>query len=510
MPLRSMRVIGRDGARESVNIPAHTVHSRALTGAVGARAAVARMPIAFAAIVVMCLGLVATQPVLGQTLGNCQTDVQGANDQPGQKDLTQFCAELGDFFPFDLHTLWNWDLVSLPGGNTGDACTLYDTDADGNANIAVCVTIGGNPASLKAVRLFTCGDTRPDRCTGSSQLAVNRCGGSGAVCSSGSDCTSPDARIPDPTVANTNCMVTQENTDPFVSGDAFPADTEALCWVDLDDFGVTPGSTLLIDACSYPSESVNSDPSDCINFQACASDGECDDGNSCTVDTCDTVVGACQHTPDTGSPCDDGDACTANNTCTSLGFCDGGSALNCDDNNSCTDDSCDSATGCVNLNNTSPCDDGNACTTVDTCGSGTCNGGASPDCDDGNPCTDDSCAPATGCVNTNNTAPCSDGNGCTTGDTCSGGSCASGSPVVCSDDGVFCNGTESCDPAIGQCVSSGTPCSGTNGVCCEIAGACQSGPCGAIPTVSQWGLLILTLLLLAGAKAYFGRRQELG
>jgi hypothetical protein len=28
----------------------------------------------------------------------------------------------------------------------------------------------------------------------------------------------------------------------------------------------------------------------------------------------------------------------------------------------------------------------------------------------------------------------------------------------------------------------------------------------SIPTVSQWGLLVLTLLLLTGAKIYFGRR----
>jgi len=29
----------------------------------------------------------------------------------------------------------------------------------------------------------------------------------------------------------------------------------------------------------------------------------------------------------------------------------------------------------------------------------------------------------------------------------------------------------------------------------------------SIPTMSQWGLAVLTLLLLIGAKVYFGRRQ---
>ena len=31
---------------------------------------------------------------------------------------------------------------------------------------------------------------------------------------------------------------------------------------------------------------------------------------------------------------------------------------------------------------------------------------------------------------------------------------------------------------------------------------------GAIPTVSEWGLVVMTLLLLTGAKFYFGRRRS--
>ncbi len=46
-------------------------------------------------------------------------------------------------------------------------------------------------------------------------------------------------------------------------------------------------------------------------------------------------------------------------------------------------------------------------------------------------CTDDTCAPATGCVYTNNTASCDDGNACTTSDTCSGGTCVGGPPPTC-------------------------------------------------------------------------------
>ncbi|MCJ2555482.1 MAG: hypothetical protein LN410_04740, partial [Candidatus Thermoplasmatota archaeon] len=156
----------------------------------------------------------------------------------------------------------------------------------------------------------------------------------------------------------------------------------------------------------------------------------CDDGNVCTDDSCNPAAG-CVNTGNI-APCDDGDACTTADTC-SLGICVGGAAPDCDDANVCTDDSCDPGTGCVNTDNIAPCDDGDACTTADTCAVGVCVGGAAPNCDDGNVCTDDSCNPATGCVNANNIAPCDDGNACTTADTCSLGICVGGAAPNCDD-----------------------------------------------------------------------------
>ena len=64
-------------------------------------------------------------------------------------------------------------------------------------------------------------------------------------------------------------------------------------------------------------------------------------------------------------------------------------------------------------NNQEPCSDGNACTLADTCEEGVCIGGGPPECDDSNPCTVDTCKPAVGCQNTDNTSPCNDGNACT-------------------------------------------------------------------------------------------------
>ncbi len=97
------------------------------------------------------------------------------------------------------------------------------------------------------------------------------------------------------------------------------------------------------------------------------------DSNECTDDECDGS-GTCAHNNNTVS-CNDSDACTTGDTC-SGGSCVGGAPTNCDDGNGCTDDSCNSSTGCVNTNNTASCDDGDACTTPDTCSGGVCSGTA--------------------------------------------------------------------------------------------------------------------------------------
>jgi hypothetical protein len=53
----------------------------------------------------------------------------------------------------------------------------------------------------------------------------------------------------------------------------------------------------------------------------------------------------------------------------------------CDDGNPCTDDLCDPVLGCLHYNNSAACNDGNSCTTGDVCHMGTCVGGdAAPGC----------------------------------------------------------------------------------------------------------------------------------
>jgi formylglycine-generating enzyme required for sulfatase activity len=75
-----------------------------------------------------------------------------------------------------------------------------------------------------------------------------------------------------------------------------------------------------------------------------------------------------------------------------------GAPGDCDDGNSCTDDICDTKLGCTNLPNDNPCDDADPCTIGDQCSASTCQAGAVQlSCADGNPCTNESCVPETGC-----------------------------------------------------------------------------------------------------------------
>jgi subtilisin-like proprotein convertase family protein len=218
----------------------------------------------------------------------------------------------------------------------------------------------------------------------------------------------------------------------------------------------------------------------CVNLvvsAACSGDAECNDNNVCTTDTCNPATG-CVNTNNT-NPCNDGNACTTNDTCGG-GTCNGGSPPVCNDNNVCTTDTCSPASGCVFTNNTNPCNDGNACTTNDTCGGGTCNGGAPPVCNDNNACTTDTCSPASGCVFTNNTNPCDDGNACTTNDTCGGGTCTGGAPPVCND-GNVCT-TDTCSPATGCVFTNNTnPCN--DGAACTTNDTCGGGTCSGTPVV---------------------------
>ncbi|QLG69612.1 MAG: internalin, putative [Candidatus Woesebacteria bacterium] len=166
---------------------------------------------------------------------SCVNDTAGVNDEPGQKDLTKLCRNLTQNNPLEI--TWNWDETSMPGSNTADACALFDTDNDGLANYAICVTWNNGQSQVPgSPTLYSCNDTRSDRCAGSTLIG------------------SP---------SRSSCTVTNSADDPFPAGASSPNDTKASCSIDLADIG-NGSSASLLDVCSYPSTQPNSDPSDCV------------------------------------------------------------------------------------------------------------------------------------------------------------------------------------------------------------------------------------------------------
>ena len=138
-------------------------------------------------------------------------------------------------------------------------------------------------------------------------------------------------------------------------------------------------------------------------------DGEvaCDDGEPCTVgDSC--IAGTCTPGELECEPCDAEGSCPAQDDlcagelyCSDSGYCAvvEGSEVDCDDGNSCTEDTCaprrESAPTRV-LADGEACDDGNDCTLGDACEAGACtpaqNAAGGSICEDGDPCAiNDTC-----------------------------------------------------------------------------------------------------------------------
>ena len=163
-------------------------------------------------------------------------DDQGANDEPGQKDLT---AQASAFHDGSFYTAWKWDDTSWSGGNSGDGCALFTSDADENANVVICATIGGAPAQLQTITVYSCSDKRDERCTNPVLLG------------------SPSG------AASTYCSLSSSAPGQFGG-----TDTQIVCNVTAIGAALTPplatGTLQLTNSCSYPSQEPNSDPSDCV------------------------------------------------------------------------------------------------------------------------------------------------------------------------------------------------------------------------------------------------------
>lgn len=240
----------------------------------------------------------------------------------------------------------------------------------------------------------------------------------------------------------------------------------------------------------------------------------CDDGNLNDNDDCSNncTAGCGNGIVNTGETCDDGnlnDNDDCSNNCTA--GCGNGivnTGETCDDGNPNDNDDCSNncTAGCGNgiVNTGEQCDDGNAvnndgCSNacaLPTCGDGILHAGEQ--CDDGNNVAGDGCSP------TCNNEICGN-NVLDPNEVCDGAANANCESGVCLPDCTCLIVSNLCGNGI---LDDGEECDGA-------AGACSSGPClpdctcstGEIPTVSEWGMAILALLLLTAAKLRFTERR---
>jgi uncharacterized repeat protein (TIGR01451 family) len=182
------------------------------------------------------------------------TDADGANDVTSAVDLTQFGIDSSTVDTFAI--FWSWDATDdwTLTGQTGDACAHFDSDGDGAVNLEICVQIantGGNPSVIGATSgsplIFTCDDTRIDRCGAPSAVADT---GSALQLSTEISATDPFANL---------------NPDQDWPNDATVHLAIAKTFL--------PAGANLINVCSYPSalNGGNNNRFDCIRIPAAVS-----------------------------------------------------------------------------------------------------------------------------------------------------------------------------------------------------------------------------------------------
>ncbi len=209
----------------------------------------------------------------------------------------------------------------------------------------------------------------------------------------------------------------------------------------------------------------------------------CDDGISCTADSCDAGADACANDTD-DALCDDGRTCNGTETCDAAEGCSAADIPECDDGVACTWDTCDDTTGgCLNVPLGDRCDDGVHCNGAEICDLlADCGAGATPDCSDGVDCTTDTCDADTDvCLHAADDTVCDDDRSCNGAETCDAAlGCQLGDLVRC-DDGVACT-WDTCDDAGGACIhiplnarcSNDDICDGVE--TCDALSNCQPGP----------------------------------
>ncbi|MFZ5896860.1 MAG: RHS repeat-associated core domain-containing protein [Myxococcota bacterium] len=359
-------------------------------------------------------------------------------------------------------------VCSSPNKPDGSACSDGNlcTQTDG-CLAGACV--GGNPVSCP-IPGNPCLDV--GTCNASTGFCTQPSKPNGSACSDGNLCTSADTCQAGACAPGTPVAVDDSNPCTADSCDAAQ--------------GVTHTPVAAGTACN--------DATLCNGSEQCNGSGSClpgappvvDDGNPCTTDSCDPAQGVQHVAVAAGTSCTDANACNGAEACDAQGTCASGTAPELDDGNPCTVDSCDATAGVSHV----PASAGTACADADLCngneacdGNGQCTAGNAAVVDDGNPCTADSCDPLQGVQHTPVAAgtSCADANPCNGEEACNaGGQCqpASMNPV---DDGNPCT-EDSCDPVLGVThtpVAAGLSCADAD-VCngderCDAVGSCTPG-----------------------------------
>ncbi len=176
--------------------------------------------------------------------------------------------------------------------------------------------------------------------------------------------------------------------------------------------------------------------------------------------------------------CDNGLYCDGAETCDiPSGICQPGTAPDCDDGVSCTVDSCNEGTdSCDNVANDGLCDNGQFCDGAELCDAvNDCQAGTAVDCTDGVSCTVDSCNETTDtCDNVPNDAACEDGSFCTGVETCDPVLDCQSSGDPCQP-GETCNeATDTCDPGATTVMEWGTVNAGSSAVTVNLTGTYTS------------------------------------
>ena len=377
------------------------------------------------------------------------------------------CVSDAECAPAEVEPCVEWRCVE--GADGCGFCGQAPLDCDDGAP---CTEDSCDPASGACVHASigdgeACDDG--DACTLADACdADGACAGLPMDCDDLNDCTLDTCDAGTGECTYVNVAVACDDGDPCTAGDTCAG---GACQPGPDTPDCDDGNDCTDDACDSATGGCVHTPSTAPG--CCEADADCDDANPCTADTCDPDDGSCANVAVGGAPCDDGDACTLEDACDD-GVCTPSADLDCADQSECTTDSCDPAIGCVNeaLGDGTPCSDGNVCTQGDVCDAGACVPGPTVSCDDGDACTSDQCVPGEGCVNLpiplpdccNNGGDCDDGDDCTD-DLCQDNLCAH-VPVI---------GPGCCTPAcLGkECGPDG--CGGSCGECLE--GYCDDGLC---------------------------------